>query len=53
MNSINTIAPGAYLPGRDSHPLDYTTLPGRTQHISTIPSPKLQLPLINFCVIVG
>jgi hypothetical protein len=24
----------AYLPGRDSHPLDYTTLPGRTQAVS-------------------
>jgi hypothetical protein len=27
----------ANLPGRDSHPLDYTTLPGRTEDISYQP----------------
>jgi hypothetical protein len=27
----------AFLPGRDSRPLDYTTLPGRTRKLSTTP----------------
>jgi len=26
----------AYLPGRDSHPLDYATLPGRTVALTAI-----------------
>jgi len=35
----------AFLPGRDSLPLNYATLPGRTQDLT--PWPAAQLPVSN------
>src|SRR3972149_1120977 len=37
----------ANLPGRDLHPLDYTTLPGRTINLSPLLSSSGQVPVLD------